>query len=90
MFDSTEITPKPPSDRIGTIWSSFPEYTCRFSLHSAFISAICDRFPLASLIATMFDIFESSKHVSGVMFTPVLLGTLYSIIGSFVSFAIAV
>ena len=25
MFESTEITPLPPSDRTGTIWSSLPE-----------------------------------------------------------------
>ena len=53
-------------------------------------SAICDKFPLASFIATIFGIFESSKQVSGAMLTPVLLGTLYSIIGSQVLFAIAV
>lgn len=88
-FDNTEITPIPPRDRIGTIWSSFPEYTCRFSRQSALISAICDKFPLASLIATMFEIFESSRHVSGVILTPVLLGTLYTIIGKRVLSAIA-
>ena len=31
----------------------------------------------------MLEIFESSKHVSGVILTPVLLGTLYKIIGNF-------
>ena len=76
ILDSTEITPSPPKDKIGTIWSSFPEYMCKFSRHSALISAIWDKLPLASLMATIFEIFESSKHVWGVILTPVLLGTL--------------
>ena len=37
---------------------------------------------------TIFLIFDSSKYVDGKIFTPVLLGTLYSIIGKFVLFAI--
>ncbi len=90
IFDNTDITPRPPRDKIGTIWSSFPEYMCKFSRQSALISAICERFPLASFIATIFDIFDNSKHVCGKIFTPVLLGTLYKIIGSVVEFAMAV
>ena len=43
---------------------------------------------LASFIATILGILESSKHVLGSIFTPVLLGTLYNIIGMFTLFAI--
>ena len=89
IFDNTDITPIPPSDIIGTIWSSFPEYICKLFLQSDAISATCEIFPLASLIATIFSIFESSKHVLGSIFTPVLLGTLYKIIGIFTEDAIA-
>ena len=45
------------------------------------IFVICEIFPLASFIATILLILESSKQVWGSIFTPVLLGTLYSIIG---------
>ena len=62
---------------------------CKFSRQSDFISAICDKFPLASLIATIFGIFESSKQVWGSMFTPVLDFTLYTIIGIDTEFATA-
>lgn len=89
MFDKTDITPMPPRERIGTIWSSLPEYTCKFSRQSALISAIWDRFPLASFIATMLGIFDNSRQVSGNIFTPVRLGTLYKIIGSVVFLAIS-
>jgi hypothetical protein len=90
MFESTDITPIPPNESIGTIWSSFPEYIFKSSLQRFAISAICEMFPLASFIATMFSIFDNSLQVSGKIFTPVLLATLYNIIGSFVLFAIAV
>ena len=90
IFERTEITPNPPNERIGKIWSSFPEYICKLSLQSAAISATWDKLPLASFMATMFSILESSKQVEGNMFKPVLLGTLYIIIGKEVEFAIAV
>jgi hypothetical protein len=32
----------------------------------------------------MFGNFDNSKHISGERLTPVLLGTLYNIIGKFV------
>ena len=51
--------------------------------------ATCEILPLASFTATIFGILESSKQVSGVIFTPVLLDTLYTIIGKEVEFAIA-
>ena len=89
IFESTEITPIPPIDKIGIIWSSFPEYICRLSWHKNLVFEICEIFPQASLIATMFFTFESSKHVSGSIFTPVRDGTLYKIIGRFVHEAIA-
>ena len=44
---------------------------------------------LASFIATIFGIFESSKQVLGSMFTPVLDFTLYTIIGIDTEFATA-
>jgi len=90
MFDNTDITPIPPNDSIGIIWSSLPEYICKLSPHNDAIFATCDILPLASFIATMLSIFDSSKHVSGFILTPVLLGTLYSIIGNDVLFAITV
>lgn len=89
MFDKTEITPIPPKDKIGTIWSSFPEYIFKFSLHREAILAICEILPDASFIATIFSIFDNSKQVSGLILTPVLLGTLYKMIGRDTSFAIA-
>ena len=88
-LESTDITPFPPKDKIGTIWSSFPEYIVRLSPHKLAIFATCDMLPLASFMATMFSILDSSRHVSGVMLTPVLEATLYTIIGLFTSFAIA-
>lgn len=90
MFDKTEMTPKPPKDKIGIIWSSFPEYMCKLSWHKAAILAICEILPEASLIATIFSILDNSKQVSGLILTPVLLGTLYKIIGRVTSFAMAV
>ena len=54
------------------------------------VLAICDKSPLASFIATIFSIFDNSKAVSGLIFTPVLPGTLYKIIGNFVFLAISV
>ena len=89
MLDRTEITPIPPSDKIGIIWSSFPEYIFKLFPHKLAIFATWEIFPEASFIATIFGILESSKHTSGVIFTPVLDGTLYKIIGISTSFAIA-
>ena len=54
------------------------------------ISAIWERLPLASFIATIFFISDNFWQVWGKIFTPVLLGTLYKIIGSFVCDAIDV
>ena len=88
IFDKTEITPKPPNDNIGNIWSSLPEYIFKLSPHRCAISATCDKFPLASFIATILSIFDNSKQVSGKIFTPVLLGTLYNMIGKDVFSAI--
>ena len=81
MFERTDITPIPPIDKTGRIWSSFPEYIFKLSPHKWAILATWDISPLASFIATIFEILESSKQVSGEIFTPVLLGTLYKIIG---------
>lgn len=89
MLESTETTPIPPTESTGNIWSSFPEYIAKLSLHKFAISATCDIFPLASFIATILSNFESSKHVLGNMLTPVLEGTLYNIIGIFISLDIA-
>ena len=88
-FDNTEITPSPPRESIGSTWSSFPLYMYKLSLQRFAIFAICERSPLASFIATIFGIFESSKQVLGSMFTPVLDFTLYTIIGIDTEFATA-
>ena len=39
MLDNTDITPNPPKERIGKIWSSLPEYIARLSLHKFAILA---------------------------------------------------
>lgn len=57
-------------------------------MHKLAISATCDILPLASFMATMLLILDKATHVSGNIFRPVLLGTLYRIIGRVVSFAI--
>lgn len=88
-MERTEITPKPPRERIGKTWSSLPEYIARLLPHKLAISATCEMFPLASFTATIFSILESSKQVAGVMFRPVLLGTLYRITGMVIALAIA-
>ena len=76
-LDSTEITPIPPSDMIGTIWSSLPEYRSTLSPARDISLAICPILPLASLMPT---IFSTSVHslaaVCGWMLHPVRLGTL--------------
>ena len=59
------------------------------SPHKEAILATCDKFPLASFIPTIFEILESSRHVVGSMLRPVLLGTLYKMIGKFTWLAIA-
>ena len=81
IFERTDITPWPPNDKIGKIWSSFPEYISRLSPHKLAILVIWLILPLASLIPTIFSIFDYSKQVSGEIFIPVRLGTLYKIIG---------
>ena len=72
IFDKTEITPRPPKDKIGIIWSSFPEYIFKLSLQSDAILATCDILPDASFIATIFSILDNSKQVSGFILTPLL------------------
>ena len=59
------------------------------SLHRCAISAIWDKSPLASLIATILGIFDIFLQVSGSIFTPVLDFTLYTIIGIDTEFATA-
>ena len=88
-FDKTEITPFPPNESIGKIWSSLPEYIAKSSPQRCAILAICEILILASLIQTILSILESSKHVSGRIFIPVLLGTLYKMIGIETEVAIA-
>lgn len=89
IFDKTEIAPIPPKDNIGIIKSSLPEYIFKLSPHKCAILATWDKLPLASFIATIFSILESSKHVLGSIFTLVLPGTLYTIIGIETLFAIS-
>ena len=57
-------------------------------MHKLAISATWDILPLASFIATILSILDKARHVSGNMFKPVLLGTLYKIIGNLVELAI--
>ena len=60
----------------------------KLSLHKLAISATWDILPLASFMYTMLLILDKARHVSGNIFKPVLLGTLYKIIGRVVSLAI--
>ena len=39
ILDNTEITPSPPKERVGTIWSSQPEYIASSSLQRLAICA---------------------------------------------------
>ena len=57
-------------------------------MHKLAISATWEILPLASFIATILSILDKARHVSGNIFNPVLLGTLYKIIGNVVEFAI--
>ena len=59
------------------------------SLHKFAISATWDILPLASFMATILFILDKARQVFGDMFRPVLLGTLYKIIGKVVDDAIA-
>ena len=47
--------PEPPSEIKGRVTASSPDSTQKFAGRSRRISMICDRFPDASLIATMFS-----------------------------------
>jgi len=60
---------------------SSPESTTKSGPQSVMTSCIWRREPAASLVPTMFLIFESLAMVSGVILTPVLLGMLYTIMG---------
>ena len=76
-LDSTEITPLPPRERRGTIWSSLPEYKSTLPSDRLIRVAMAEKLPLASLTPT---ILSTSLHraamVSGLMVTPVLPGML--------------
>ena len=72
----TDITPLPPRDSIGTIWSSFPLYIAKSSPHNLDISATWLISPLASFIATIFLTLDNFSTVVGFILTPVLPGTL--------------
>lgn len=45
ILDRTEITPAPPRESTGSIWSSFPEYIAISSPHKLEICATCEIFP---------------------------------------------
>ena len=66
-----------------------PEYIGKASPHKAAVSVICAIFPLASFNPAALGSADISKAVSGIIFTPVLDGTLYRITGILTLFAIA-
>ena len=47
-LDSTEITPLPPRERRGTIWSSLPEYKSTLPSDRLIRVAMAEKLPLAS------------------------------------------
>ena len=80
-LDSTLISPEAPTAISGMVWSSLPLYTYSSSPQQASSSVMKLRFPLASLVATMFGCLASSRYVSSEMPIPVREGTLYKITG---------
>ena len=81
-FERTEITPFAPIDINGTISPSSPEYISRQPSASCIVFDSSERFPVAALIATMLSTsLASATAVSGAIAQPVLLGTLYMMIG---------
>jgi len=75
-FDATEMTPFPPSARIGRVQASSPARTATSRGRSRQIRAICSRFPEASLTATIRGCTASRRNVSASTFVPVRDGTL--------------
>ena len=74
----TEITPPPPSARMGNVIPSSPEITEKSSsIVPSMISETWDMLPLASLMPTIPGWRASSQTTSGVIFCPVRPGTLY-------------
>ena len=90
-FDNTDITPLAPIDISGTIRPSSPEYISRHPSASIIVFDSCERLPVAAFIATILSTsFASLTAVSGSILHPVLLGTLYMIIGRSIDLAIVV
>ena len=76
-FEATETIPSAPSAISGKVTASSPESTQKFAGRSRKISMICDRFPDASLTATMFSQSRASRStVCAAMFDEVRPGTL--------------
>ena len=71
--------------RLNNVVSFLGTYVCKYGNYALTASALIFITwlisPLASLIPLILGSLASSAHVSGVMFTPVLDGTLYIIIG---------
>ncbi len=66
-METTEITPVPPTDKMGRVRGSSPEIRSKSGAQSSLTRIICSRFPLASFTPTMRGWRESSARVSGAM-----------------------
>lgn len=76
-FPITDMTPTAPSVMSGNVMPSSPDMTSNLSGLFFIMSSICEKLPLASLIATMFWQSRARRIVvSAVMLTPVRPGTL--------------
>ena len=61
ILDKTEITPLPPIDINGTIWSSFPQYKSSLPFTRLIVSTALEISPFASFIAQTFLWSASAK-----------------------------
>ena len=89
-FPITDITPIAPRVMRGKVMPSSPDITSNISGLFLMMSSICVISPDASFTAiTFLNSLAMRRVVSADMFTPVLPGTLYSIMGSLEACAIA-
>src|SRR5574344_1455467 len=87
--DATEITPCAPTDIIGNVKLSSPEYITKSSGQSLFISVILSISEKLCLLPIIFPNSLAKKAtVLGSIKTPVLEGILYNMIGKLVDLAI--
>ena len=76
IWEATEITPVPPIANAGNVKPSSPLYSENHSGVFSIICAIASKFPLASLIATIFGISARRTTVSTDILTTLRPGIL--------------